>query len=102
MANQYTQQSQTYNHNCWKCGTKFMSNGAGARYCDKCKKTHLQKRLKCSVEFVINTGSSYQEGFPHHYKVDLAFPALKLAIEVDGKAHKSRLGKCRDQKKEAK
>jgi very-short-patch-repair endonuclease len=39
-------------------------------------------------------------GYPSHYKIDIAEPKQKIAIEVDGNSHHSR--KALDTKKDAK
>ncbi len=39
-----------------------------------------------STEFVIPTGKRSQ-GYSTHYKIDIAFPLQKVAIEVDGSSH---------------
>ena len=36
---------------------------------------------------------------PSHYKVDIAIPDVKLAVEVDGKTHKTKKWKFLDQRK---
>ena len=72
------------------------------------KLTTPQIILACSLgwvtEFVICTGHhSYDgSGFPTNYKVDIANPVLKLAVEVDGLGHNSKKGKQLDKKKEGK
>jgi very-short-patch-repair endonuclease len=38
---------------------------------------------------------------PNCYKVDLAFPALKIAVEVDGDSHKTKKWKFLDKRKTA-
>lgn len=40
------------------------------------------------------------EGYPTHYKLDLADPAVKLAIEIDGGSHKSLKVRAADARKE--
>lgn len=51
-------------------------------------------------EFAISTGRR-GNGYPSNYKVDIAIPSLKVAIEVDGKSHTLIERKAQDQKKEA-
>lgn len=41
-----------------------------------------------------------KKGYPPAYKVDLALPALKLAIEVDGQSHKMASRAAQDLKKQ--
>lgn len=50
--------------------------------------------------FSIATMKSRTSGFPTCYKVDLAAPAVKLAIEVDGGSHNSPSRRVQDRKKE--
>ncbi len=49
--------------------------------------------------FVLPTGSKYS-GYPTNYKLDLADPDLKLAVEIDGGSHKSLKVKEADARKE--
>jgi len=51
--------------------------------------------------FPIALGSR-QRGYPTNYKVDFAWPAKKIALEVDGNSHKTHIGKARDTKKTTK
>jgi hypothetical protein len=39
-------------------------------------------------------------GYPNHYKLDLASPALMLGVEVDGFSHAARSRQAQDRKKE--
>lgn len=41
-------------------------------------------------------------GYPTHYKIDLACPVLKIAIEIDGNSHFSRQRQAQDYKKTVK
>jgi hypothetical protein len=51
--------------------------------------------------FGIKTGKWNGSGYPPCYKVDLAFPDIKLAIEADGSSHTNWNGrKAKDRKKE--
>jgi very-short-patch-repair endonuclease len=40
------------------------------------------------------------DGMPSHYKIDLAFPDIMLAIEIDGGSHASITRKASDQRKD--
>jgi hypothetical protein len=57
--------------------------------------------LMCNLlmEYPINTACSGVQGVPNCYKVDLAEPAVKLAIEVDGGSHNLISRKAADKKK---
>lgn len=52
-------------------------------------------------EYAISLGKR-QSGYPTCYKVDFGNPKTKIAVEVDGASHNTRLGQARDRKKEAK
>jgi len=54
------------------------------------------------MQFAIRTGKRKGDGkkIPHSYKVDLANPTLRLAIEADGGSHGMRERKEQDRKKE--
>ena len=54
---------------------------------------------EASVEFVVRTLQPRGSGYPSNYKLDLAFPFLKLGIEVDGMSHNTLLMRGRDKKK---
>src|SRR5258706_1676888 len=54
---------------------------------------------KWNMEYPLSLGKRIP-GYPTHYKLDLANPEKKIAIEVDGFSHRSR--KKIDQKKDAK
>ena len=51
------------------------------------------------VEHPIKTAGSGMQNVPNCYKVDLAEPSVKLAIEVDGSSHSSISRKAADKKK---
>ncbi len=51
------------------------------------------------AEFIVRTG---QRGpLPTHFKIDIADPVLKVAVEVDGNSHQSSTGIARDLRKDA-
>ena len=53
------------------------------------------------MEFVVNTSPirALMPGLPKHYKLDLANPVAMVAVEVDGRSHKSPAGRDRDARK---
>lgn len=53
-------------------------------------------------EFVVRTNVQRvnQQRLPSHFKIDIAYPERMLAIEVDGKSHRSLWVRERDAKKE--
>ncbi len=59
----------------------------------------LFERIGGVAEYVFPTGQR-GNGIPTHFKIDLAFPELKLAIEVDGNSHGVLSRKLQDKKKE--
>jgi hypothetical protein len=52
-------------------------------------------------QHVMPTRIPRGEGYPAHYKIDLAEPALRIAIEVDGESHRGEAARQRDEKKDA-
>jgi len=48
----------------------------------------LQERLGWATEYCISI-KPCRPGYPTHYKVDLADPRLKIAVEVDGNSHRA-------------
>lgn len=53
------------------------------------------------LEYAISTGPK-TEGIPTHYKIDIANPVLKVAIEVDGGSHNSPVRRAMDKRKDTK
>lgn len=51
------------------------------------------------AEYAIPTRAA-EPSLPNCYKVDLAHPTAKIAVEVDGETHKTKLGRERDAKKD--
>lgn len=54
------------------------------------------------AEYSEGLKSTWTKGYPKHYKIDLAQPLKKIAIEVDGGSHNTALARMRDPKKDAK
>lgn len=50
-------------------------------------------------EYVVLTSRDRKDGYPAHYKIDLACPLLMIAVEVDGSSHRAKKIKARDEKK---
>jgi hypothetical protein len=61
----------------------------------------LQKATGLVTEYPVTTTlvKDIYPSAPHSYKVDLADPNVKLAVEVDGKSHKLPSRKLQDSKK---
>lgn len=66
----------------------------------------LQERMLLTLfpqainNFPVKTKMAAGSDYPPAYKVDVAFPALRLAIEIDGNSHGPRARKYQDAKKE--
>ena len=73
-------------------------NGHGLTECEQLLLVPLSP-LGFVGNWVVPTGK--QPGCPYHYKLDLAHPALKIAVEVDGPSHNALSRKQQDSKKEA-
>jgi hypothetical protein len=52
-------------------------------------------------EYILKTKRKPYEGYPHHYKIDLANEVLKVAIEIDGGSHCSLERRAQDAKKDS-
>jgi hypothetical protein len=54
------------------------------------------------AEYVVPTGvpRRNEQHLPTHYKVDVAYPERRWAIEVDGSSHSALAAQARDQKKD--
>lgn len=57
---------------------------------------------KSTLHFRVNTGRRFARNVPHHYEIDVAFPDIRLAVELDGGFHsiKSRQKKDQERTKE--
>ena len=63
------------------------------------RRLHQALGSEWRAEFVVLTKLRHQ-GYPTHYKIDLAYPAAKVAIEIDGASHSAATVRARDGKKE--
>jgi hypothetical protein len=60
----------------------------------------LSEALGWPTEIIVSTGKgSRKKGLPTHYKIDIANPTTKIAIEVDGASHQAFVVQRRDQRK---
>jgi len=59
----------------------------------------LAQRLGWATEYVVPTRGANAK-LPNCLKIDIAEPALKIAIEVDGRSHECVTVKAKDQKKD--
>ncbi|PWT91209.1 MAG: hypothetical protein C5B54_05750 [Acidobacteria bacterium] len=53
------------------------------------------------LNYIFNTRQNQLsgQGWPSHYKLDMAHPDKKIAVEVDGTSHQSPIARTRDRKK---
>ena len=85
-------------------GRTFLSRGGNGTFTRQqqvlCQALELPET---AMEFVIPTAQAKEhfQSLPPAYKVDLGIPAVKLAIEVDGRTHTSRKWKFLDRRKTA-
>ena len=59
-----------------------------------------QVELACALELAVPTRQKRHSGYPTCYKLDMAIPAVKLGIEVDGYSHSAIARKEQDKKKD--
>jgi len=75
-------------------------NGRGVTECEELLLSTLQKKEPRWVgHFVLPTRQFIPGYLPAHYKIDLALPALLLAIEVDGMSHNTLARQEQDRRK---
>jgi very-short-patch-repair endonuclease len=88
-----------------KQGRTFLARGGNGQTTKPQEILAEALNLKQNMEFVIVTNRLVlKEQFPslpNHYKVDIAIPDLKIAIEVDGNSHKTPKWKFLDKRKTA-
>jgi hypothetical protein len=81
-------------------GRTFLARGGNGRL--TVPQTHLAKATGLPTEYAIGIPAEAKRYFqspPTVYKVDLAEPSVKLAIEVDGLSHRTRKWKFLDARK---
>jgi hypothetical protein len=80
-------------------GRTFLSRGGNGEPTKQ--QLALQSITGLPIEYVIETATVKDlfPSLPHCYKVDLADPSVKLAIEVDGKTHKLKKWRFLDKRK---
>jgi hypothetical protein len=62
----------------------------------------LADALGWETEHVVTVGMGRGNGYPTHYKIDIAEPSEMIAIEVDGHSHNYPAARERDARKDAK
>lgn len=80
-------------------GRTFLSRGGNGQL--TVPQMKLAELTGLPTEFAVITGEArnHFKSVPHCYKVDLACPEVKLAIEVDGNTHKTKRWKFLDARK---
>ena len=78
-------------------------NGHGPTYCEQML---YQELIRLRPTWLWRLGyadanGQRKPGIPSHYKIDIAVPIMKIAIEVDGSSHRNPVGRSRDAKKTA-
>lgn len=61
----------------------------------------LAAALGWPMEYAVTTGPGRAGGLPNSFKLDIAEPSLRIAIEVDGNSHKATPRKAEDARKTA-
>jgi Protein of unknown function (DUF559) len=84
-----------------KRGRTFLSRGGNGQ--PTVPQLRLAAKLGLPVEYPIPTKPVKGQfpSLPNCYKVDIADPAIKLAIEVDGRTHRLKKWKFLDRRKES-
>jgi hypothetical protein len=89
------------NQNLAQAKVKSMTGGNGMKTPLPVRYLYQLLNGDWEIEYAIKTGHNQWDGsgYPTCYKVDLADPVRKIAIEVDGQSHGSLERKQQDQKK---
>jgi hypothetical protein len=99
-----------YNNPMWMPGNKekmvasmkgrtFLSRGGNGQHTKHQLMLHLATGLPMEHAIETAAATGVLPSLPYHYKVDLAAPEVKLAIEVDGKSHRLRKWRFLDHRK---
>lgn len=82
---------------------QFKSVRSGNGYTIK-RQERLREKIQdfCLTDFTIGLGKPRQKGYPTCYKVDVGFPEIKIAIEIDGGSHNTLVRQAQDLKKKNK
>lgn len=80
-------------------GHKPQAQGGNGRGPTAPQKT-LADLLGWPMEVIVPTGQRASGGPPSHYKLDLAHPAAKVAVEIDGRSHRAAARRESDRRKD--
>lgn len=61
----------------------------------------LAEALGWEIEYVVPVGRPRREGWPTHYRLDIADPVAMVCVEVDGPSHSGRPRQESDARKDA-
>jgi hypothetical protein len=82
-------------------GRTFLGRGGNGQPTKQQLLLHDHTGLPMEHPISLKAARGHFESVPKNYKVDLADPRVKLAIEVDGKSHRLRKWRFLDQRKTA-
>jgi hypothetical protein len=77
-------------------------NGTGATVSQSALTSKItESGMHAQTEFIVACGMGRGNGYPTHYKIDIAIPSKMIAIEVDGLSHCSTKRKQQDARKQS-
>jgi very-short-patch-repair endonuclease len=82
-------------------GRTFLSRGGNGQLTKQQQKLSELTQLIMEYPISVKNQMSLEKSLPKCYKVDLAHPETKLAVEVDGKTHQLKRWKYLDKRKMA-
>lgn len=82
-------------------GRTFLARGGNGQATKQQMMLHTLSGLPMEHAISILDAVGHFKSLPTHYKVDLAEPSVRLAIEVDGKSHLTKKWKFLDARKTA-
>lgn len=82
-------------------GRTFLGRGGNGQLTKQQLMLHEHTGLPMEYPISLKAARGHFESVPKNYKVDLAAPEVKLAIEVDGKTHKLKKWRFLDKRKTA-
>jgi hypothetical protein len=84
-----------------KMGRTFLSRGGNGQLTKQQQIIHRATNLPMEYAIITKGQTSSEDSLPYCYKVDLACPEVKLAIEIDGSTHLTKRWKFLDKRKTA-